>query len=49
MGERNGVHVIDPIRVLHRAGSPTVRDRYSMTYSYASKAAYFAFSTARDT
>ena len=48
VGEENSVHVIDPVRILHRAGPPTHSDRYSMTYSYASKSAYFAFATARN-
>ena len=33
----------DPARCLHRAVPPTGRDRYSMTYSYLSRRAYFCF------
>jgi len=45
---RHSVHLFDGVRVLHRAGPPVSRDRYSMTYSYASKAAYFAFQSSRE-
>jgi hypothetical protein len=48
IGPTSSVHLMDPVRVLHRAGPPTARDRYSMTYSYASKSADFAFSKGRD-
>lgn len=48
-GAKLSVHIIDPVRLLHRAGPPTKTDRYSMTYSYASKSAHFAFESARIT
>lgn len=33
----------DPARCFHRASPPTGRDRYSMTYSYVSRRAFFCF------
>lgn len=33
----------DPARCFHRASPPMGRDRYSMTYSYVSRRAYFCF------
>jgi hypothetical protein len=47
VGPARSAHIIDPVHVLHRAAPPTRRDRYSVTYSYASKVAYFAFASAR--
>jgi len=49
VGSMHSVHVFDGVRLLHRAGLPTARDRYSMTFSFASKEAYFAFQSARET
>jgi len=43
MGPRLTAIFADPARCLHRAVPPTGRDRYSMTYSYLSRRAYFCF------
>jgi len=47
VGAAEDVHIFDPARVLHRAGVPTRRDRYSMTFSFASTHAYFAYADVR--
>jgi hypothetical protein len=47
-GPRHTAVLVDPARCLHRASPPTRRDRYSMTFSYTSRRAYFAFRESRE-
>ncbi|MBX3258465.1 MAG: hypothetical protein KIS78_31035 [Labilithrix sp.] len=43
VGARDTVHFFDPARILHRASPPTSRDRYSVTYSYATRRPYVEY------
>ncbi|MBX3212783.1 MAG: hypothetical protein KF850_12165 [Labilithrix sp.] len=43
VGACDTVHFFDPARILHRASPPTSRDRYSVTYSYATRRPYVEY------